>query len=180
MSHRNGEAVAVLETAPLACTQSAQASPTASKTYESVHAEWKCVLAPYPAFAQRMDDTDTDCATYGELAQLMRDAPTLVAKHVIREAVACRRERDDFLGLTFTATTADQAVFAAADQEWSDILDGQPLFKRWLSLHDRLTCSQATISEAMRRAPSIVIRHAMRELFLFRTVTALYTPLAFE
>lgn len=148
--------------------------------YKKCEREWESLISQHEDFATVLDEKDTLVCSLDELAVLIKAAPDPTIRHALREVSKCRRDVMMALGLRIVATATSLEVFAQCDQEWDDLLDMHPMFKRWFALRDRLTCSEQTVRDAIRMAPTVAIRQAMRQHYLFRMTVALHTHFDFS
>lgn len=154
-------------------------TPVDVTPYKVCQAEWALLLSEHQGYSDLLDDMDMMACSFDQLADLIEMAPTVAIRHTVREAAQCRREMMTALRLAVVASDSALAVFARCDQEWEALLDEHPVYKRWLAMRNRLNCSREIANESMRRAPNLVIRHAMRQHYLFRLTAALHTPYGF-
>lgn len=149
-------------------------------TFGLLQAEWLRILDAYPEFADEVESTDPYVCNMSALAELIAQAPTAVARQALRETAHCREQMALMLGIVSpSADERSQLVLAGANAEWEILLGAHPIFSNWLATINCLTCSRATLSDALQHAPTDAIRHALRETFCFREVAALATSHAF-
>lgn len=150
-------------------------------TFVLLQAEWVRSLGAYPQFADEVESADPYVCSMSVLAELIAQAPTAVARQVLRETAHCREQMALMLGLVSPgADERAQLVLAGANAEWEILLSAHPSFSNGLATIDRFTCSRATLSDLIQQAPTDAIRHALRETFCFREVASLATPHAFD
>jgi len=135
--------------------------------------EWSRLLSVHGDFEDCMSNFDGSICTPAELAAMITAAPTATMRQVAREMVYCRQQLALALGYAFQASDEEQSLFNQCEDEWQDLLAQFPKFHSWLVSIDRFTCSREILLEAIRRAPAIEIRQALREMYCFRETAAL-------
>jgi hypothetical protein len=136
-------------------------------TYDRVQEQWQQIISATPALAHKIEDVDSMICDADELASLIDETTDIVVRQALR-MVAEMRLFTAGAGTPFTPSAASQAILHQADVEWAQQLDIHPSFTKWLLQADLVACARSTIIEALKRAPSEVIRHAVREVLSFR------------
>lgn len=159
-----------------AALMDALATADAVTCFDLLQQDWALILSTHLEFADELEMTDPHVCGLTTLAEMISRAPSAVLRQVLREIYDCRRRMASLLGQE--CSPIDQRsnyVMASASAEWEIILATHPTYSAWLSTIDRFTCSRFTLAEAMALAPSVAIRHALRETFCFRQVASLIT-----
>jgi hypothetical protein len=144
--------------------------------FDLLQQDWALILSTHPEFADEVEMTDPYVCGLATLAEMISRAPSAVLRQVLREIHDCRRRMASLLGQECSPVDQRSSyVMASANAEWEIILAAHPTYSAWLSTIDRLTCSRFTLAEAMALAPSVAIRHALRETFCFRQIASLIT-----
>lgn len=152
------------------------AAADAVANFDLLQEEWTLILSSHPEFADEVEATDPHVCDLDILVELICRAPTAVLRHVLREIYDCRKRMSSILGLENPHSDEHSTcVIATVNAEWEIVLAAHPAYSAWLGTIDRMSCSRYTLAEAMMRAPSVSIRHALRETFCFRQVAALIT-----
>lgn len=135
--------------------------------YQSAQEDWQKIVATLPTHAHHVDDLDAMICDADRLAGLIGASTDVVVRQSLR-MIAEMRKFTAGAGAPFLPSKASLEILEKADEEWDAQLDLHPVYTKWLLQADLVACPRRTLIEALDRAPSNVIRHAVREVLSFR------------
>lgn len=140
-----------------------------TSVYRRAQDDWQSIVAALPAPANHVDDIDGMICDADRLAGLIDSTTDVVVRQSLRMVAEMRKfTAGAGAGAPFLPNKASLEILDKADEEWDAQLNLHPVYTKWLLQADLVACPRHTVIEALDRAPSDVIRHAVRELLSFR------------
>lgn len=138
-----------------------------ASAYLRAQEDWQSLVAAAAAQTPHLDDFDAMICDADSLARMIDETGDVVVRQSLR-MVAEMRKFTIGAGVPFAPSEKAREIFQKADREWDQQLDLHPVYTKWLLLTDLVACTRLALVEALDRAPSEVIRHAVREVLAFR------------